>query len=51
MAAWGAPEGIIRTAVHFQKEEDPRSALEIEEEGKRKGLLTGAFLAIRWEKS
>jgi ubiquinone/menaquinone biosynthesis C-methylase UbiE len=51
MAALGLQKGILRTAVHFNKEEDLRRALEIEEEGKRKGLLTGAFLAVRWEKS
>jgi ubiquinone/menaquinone biosynthesis C-methylase UbiE len=50
MAALASPGGVLRTAVHFKKEEDPRRALEIEEEGKRKGLLTGAFLAVRWEK-
>jgi ubiquinone/menaquinone biosynthesis C-methylase UbiE len=50
MAALGSQKGILRTAVHFKKEEDPRRALEIEEEGKNKGLLTGAFLAIRWKK-
>ena len=50
MAALASQGGVLRTAVHFKKEEDPRRALEIEEEGKRKGLLTGAFLAVRWEK-
>jgi len=43
-------EGIIRTAIHFQKEDQPDCVPEIELKGKRKGLNTGAFLAGRWEK-
>lgn len=43
-------EGVIRTAVHFRKEEDPERAARIEEEGRRKGSKTGAFLAARWFK-
>jgi len=43
-------EGMIRTAIYFQKEDDPDRAPEIEREGQRKGLNTGAFLAVRWEK-
>jgi ubiquinone/menaquinone biosynthesis C-methylase UbiE len=51
MAALAAPSGLIRTAVHFaNEEEDPCRAAEIEEEGKRRNLMTGAFLAVRWEK-
>jgi ubiquinone/menaquinone biosynthesis C-methylase UbiE len=41
---------VIKTAVHFQKEEDPVHAPEIERQGQRKGLNTGAFVAVRWEK-
>jgi len=43
-------KGVIRTAVHFRKEDDPDRAVEIEREGRRRGLNTGAFLAIRWVK-
>jgi ubiquinone/menaquinone biosynthesis C-methylase UbiE len=43
-------EGIIRTAIHFQKEDEPDRVPEIELEGQRKGLSNGAFLAVRWEK-
>jgi ubiquinone/menaquinone biosynthesis C-methylase UbiE len=43
-------EGIIRTAIHFQKEDKPDCVPEIELDGQRKGLNTGAFLAARWEK-
>jgi ubiquinone/menaquinone biosynthesis C-methylase UbiE len=43
-------EGVVRTAVHFQKGDDPEKAVEIEQEGRRKGLNTGAFVAVRWRK-
>ena len=43
-------EGVIRTAIHFRKEDNPAYATEIEKEGERKGLKTGAFLAGCWEK-
>ena len=43
-------EGVVKTAVHFQKGDDPERAIEIEQEGKRKGLSTGAFVAARWVK-
>ena len=43
-------EGVVKTAIHFQKEDDPDRAEEIEREGPQKGLNTGAFLAVRWEK-
>jgi ubiquinone/menaquinone biosynthesis C-methylase UbiE len=42
--------GIARTAIHFQKDDDPRIAAEIESEGRSKGLNTGAFVAVRWQK-
>jgi len=42
--------GVIRTAIHFQKEDGPRVAVEVEGEGREKDLNTGAFLAARWEK-
>ena len=40
----------IKTAIHFQKHEDPVRATEIEERGRSEGLETGAFLVARWEK-
>jgi ubiquinone/menaquinone biosynthesis C-methylase UbiE len=43
-------KGVTKTAVHFQKEDDPSPALEIEREGQRKGFKTGAFLVGCWEK-
>jgi ubiquinone/menaquinone biosynthesis C-methylase UbiE len=45
-----AVEGTARTAVHFQKDEDVAKAREVEETGEKKGLSTGAFLAVRWLK-
>jgi ubiquinone/menaquinone biosynthesis C-methylase UbiE len=42
--------GVVKTAIHFQKGDDPERAVEIEQEGKRRHLNTGAFVAVRWEK-
>ena len=42
--------GVARTAIHFQKDDDPDRAEEIEREGERRGLNTGAFVAVRWGK-
>lgn len=44
-------KGMVRTAIHFQKNEDPHRARFIEEEAQRKNLNTGAFVAARWIKS
>jgi len=43
-------KGVIRTAIHFQKEDDPAHVPEIEKKGQRKSLKTGAFLVGCWEK-
>jgi len=43
-------EGVVKTAIHFQKEEDPDRASEIEKEGQNRKLSTGAFLAACWVK-
>jgi ubiquinone/menaquinone biosynthesis C-methylase UbiE len=43
-------DGVIRTAIHFQKEDAPDVAATVEKEGCRKGLNTGAFIAARWNK-
>jgi len=50
LVALAPVKGVIRTAIHFQKEDDPLHAPEIEKEGQRKGLKTGAFLVACWEK-
>jgi len=39
-----------RTAIHFQKDEDPRKAREMEAKGRLQGLDTGAFLACFWQR-
>jgi ubiquinone/menaquinone biosynthesis C-methylase UbiE len=43
-------EGFMRTAIHFQDDDDPEKAVQIESEGRKKGLGTGAFVAVRWNK-
>jgi ubiquinone/menaquinone biosynthesis C-methylase UbiE len=43
-------EGVARTAIHFQKEESPERAVEIEHEGRANEWQTGAFVAVRWVK-
>jgi hypothetical protein len=40
--------GIVRTAVHFGKEDDPAKLDRIERMGQ--GQETGAFIAVCWEK-
>jgi ubiquinone/menaquinone biosynthesis C-methylase UbiE len=40
--------GIVRTVVHFGKEDDLADLDRIEQEGQ--GRETGAFVAVRWEK-
>ncbi|MEE4263158.1 MAG: class I SAM-dependent methyltransferase [Desulfobacteraceae bacterium] len=41
-------EATVKTAIHFLKEDDPQKAPEIERDGKKRGLDTGAFVAARW---
>ena len=43
-------QGIVRTAIHFKKDDDLALAPEIEMAGRERGLNTGAFLAARWIK-
>lgn len=43
-------EGVIGTAIHFQKDDDPDRAQEVERQGREKGLMTGAFVAACWKK-
>lgn len=40
----------VKTAIHFQKNDDPDRASEIETEGQKRNLATGAFLAASWVK-
>ena len=50
MRAFGYADAEVKTAIHFQKDEDPDRASVIEMEGQKKNLDTGAFLAARWVK-
>ena len=50
LAALAPVKGEIRTAVHFAKDAGLDLAARVEEEGWRKGLNTGAFLAACWTK-
>jgi ubiquinone/menaquinone biosynthesis C-methylase UbiE len=43
-------EGVVKTAIHFQKDDDPEEAEKIEKDGQAKGLDTGAFAVVRWDK-
>ena len=40
----------IKTAVHFNKEDDPARARQTELQGAAEGLNTGAFVAAVWQK-
>ena len=42
--------GVVKTAIHFHKDHDPEEAAKIEKDGQAKGLETGAFAVVRWEK-
>jgi len=43
-------DGLLKTAIHFRKDEDPDRVPEIEQDGQKNDLSTGAFLAARWVK-
>ena len=42
--------GVVRTAIHFGKEDTPEKAVEVEREGQARGSMTGAFAAVLWLK-
>ena len=44
-------DGTVKTAIHFLKNDDPLKTPEIESEGKKRGLDSGAFVAARWVKA
>jgi len=50
MAGLSRVEGIIETAIHFEKTDDLDLAQKIEREGRESGLSTGALLAACWIK-
>lgn len=39
---------VIKTAIHFEKNEDPLAVPRIEAEGQAENLDTGAFIAVCW---
>jgi len=43
-------EGMVQTAIHFKKDDDPDVAMKIEKAGMERGLDTGAFLSVSWIK-
>jgi ubiquinone/menaquinone biosynthesis C-methylase UbiE len=51
MLSFAPVPGIARTAIHFQKDDDPKKAAEIESEGRKRNSNTGAFVAVRWQKN
>jgi len=42
--------GLAKTVIHFQKDDDPEYAVKIEYLGQLNRLDTGAFIAARWQK-
>ena len=50
LCSLGSVGGVFRTAIHFQKEDDPKIAPEIERKGQEEGLTSGAFVAACWKK-
>jgi ubiquinone/menaquinone biosynthesis C-methylase UbiE len=50
MRALAPVDGTVKTAIHFLKEDDPEAVPEIENNGQKMDLDTGAFLAVRWVK-
>jgi hypothetical protein len=46
----GSVEGVFRNAIHFQKDDDPKIAPEIERKGQEEGLPSGVFVAACWKK-
>jgi ubiquinone/menaquinone biosynthesis C-methylase UbiE len=50
MLALSPVHGMVRTAIHFDKEDLPEKTVEAEHEGQAKRSMTGAFVAVRWLK-
>jgi ubiquinone/menaquinone biosynthesis C-methylase UbiE len=43
-------QGTAKSVVHFQKDDPPEQAEQVERLGQEQGLDTGAFVAARWVK-
>ena len=50
LLTYSSLKGIAKTAIHFQKDDDPDQAMKNEQLGRSQGLDTGAFVVVRWEK-
>jgi ubiquinone/menaquinone biosynthesis C-methylase UbiE len=50
LLALSPAHGVARTAIHFDKEDSPEKAVELECEGQAMGSMTGAFAAVLWLK-
>ena len=50
MKGLSSENSIVRTAIHFEKNDDPEMVPKIEKSGSERNLNTGAFLAARWIK-
>lgn len=50
LAALSSFQGEVKTAIHFEKDDSPEKAEEIEADGRARGLYTGAFVVARWIK-
>jgi ubiquinone/menaquinone biosynthesis C-methylase UbiE len=50
MLSFSPAHGLVRTAIHFDKEDTPEKAVEVEREGQTMRWMTGAFAAVRWLK-
>ena len=50
ISALSPVECVIKTAIHFQKHDDPEQAKKVESNGESKSVANGAFLVARWNK-
>ncbi len=50
LLALSPAKGSARSCVHFEKDDSPERAAEIERLGQSRGHDSGAFLAVRWVK-
>jgi len=44
-------KGIVRTAIHFDPDDDPQEADRMEQHGRLRDVQSGAFVVARWIKS
>ena len=50
LSSYSNLNGIVKSVVHFQKDDNPEEAIKIEQVGQSEKLDTGAFVAVRWKK-